>query len=51
MFKKWIEKYLEACKDHELTGKNHWEYLWVPVLILGVSISIIRLVTKLVTRK
>ena len=37
--KNLINKYIEDCKDHELTGRNHYEWL-IPLLLLVITVSI-----------
>ena len=37
---KWMKDYKAACEDHEKNGTQHWEYVWVYVVILGILFSI-----------
>lgn len=52
MFKKAIElganfvkNYKAACEDHELTGRNHWEYFLVPLVVLGIIFAVVNFIT------
>ena len=38
--KNLINKYIEDCKDHELTGRNHYEW-FIPLVLVIIAISML----------